>query len=94
VVGESAVREDPDASDESLAQFLDREPSPELAAELADDFRRLLESLSDRALRTVALMRLEGHNAGEIAGRLAISPRTVERKLHLIRKIMEEHVLG
>jgi DNA-directed RNA polymerase specialized sigma24 family protein len=90
VLGESALPDSPDGNDAGLAQFLGREPSPELAAQLADDFRRLLESLGDRRLRTVALMRFEGQNAGEIAVRMGISPRTVERKLHLIRKVIEE----
>jgi DNA-directed RNA polymerase specialized sigma24 family protein len=94
VVGESALLEGPDANGEGLSELLGREPSPELAAQLADDFARLLESLGDRGLRSVALMRFEGRNAGEIAQRMGISPRTVERKLHLIRRLMEEQSQG
>jgi DNA-directed RNA polymerase specialized sigma24 family protein len=74
--------------------LLGREPAPELAVQLAEDFRRLTEALSTHSLRTVALMRLEGHTTSEIGRRLAISSRSVERKLHLIRKIWEEIALA
>ena len=89
VVGESALLEGPDEGEQGLAQFLDREPSPELAAELTEDYKGLMEALGSPTLRTIALMRLEGHSTGEIGRRLAISSRSVERKLQLIRKIWE-----
>jgi RNA polymerase sigma factor (sigma-70 family) len=88
VVGESALLEDSDESRVGLAQFLGREPSPEMAAELAEDYERLLESLGDDTLRAIALMRLGGHSSVEIAERLGTSPRTIDRKLHVIRKIL------
>jgi DNA-directed RNA polymerase specialized sigma24 family protein len=94
VVGESALQEATDAGGEGLAQFLGREPSPQLAAELADDSQRLLDALGSETLRTVALLRLEGHTAEEIGRSLEISPRSVERKLRLIRKIWERIALG
>jgi DNA-directed RNA polymerase specialized sigma24 family protein len=89
VVGESALLADPGAEMEGLAQFLGREPSPEFAAQLAEDSRRLVEALGNPSLRLVALMRLEGHGIEEIGRRLEISPRSVERKLHLIRMTWE-----
>ena len=89
VVGESALLEDPEAGEKGLALFLGREPSPELAAQLAEDYRRLMDALGSHSLRTVAMMRLEGHNAGEIGRRLEISPRSVERKLQVIRAVWE-----
>ena len=94
LVGESALREGPDAAVEGLVLLLGREPSPELAVQLAEDFRRLTEALSTPTLRTVALMRLEGHTTSEIGRHLAISPRSVERKLCLIRKIWEQIALA
>jgi DNA-directed RNA polymerase specialized sigma24 family protein len=94
VVGESALLERPDAGEEGLAQFLGREPGPDLAAQLAEDYKRLMEALVNDTLRTVALMRLEGHSAGEIGRRLAISPRSVERKLRVIRQLWERIALG
>jgi DNA-directed RNA polymerase specialized sigma24 family protein len=74
---------------EGLAQFLGREPSPEFAAQLAEDSRRLVEALGSPSLRLVALMRLEGHGIEEIGRRLEVSSRSVERKLHLIRMTWE-----
>lgn len=63
------------------------QPTPELAATLAEDFSVLLERLNDENLRRIALWKLEGYSNQEIAHRLNRQPRTVERKLHLIRAI-------
>jgi hypothetical protein len=53
-----------------------------------------MEALPGHSLRTIALMRLEGHHTGEIGRRLEISPRSVERKLRLIRQHWEQFALG
>jgi DNA-directed RNA polymerase specialized sigma24 family protein len=66
---------------------LGAEPSPELAAEMVDECRRLLDLLPDATLRSVALWKMEGYRNGEIAGRLGCVEKTVERKLRLIRAI-------
>jgi DNA-directed RNA polymerase specialized sigma24 family protein len=66
---------------------LGAEPSPELAAELVDECRRLLDLLPDARLRSVALWRMEGYSNGEIAARLSCVEKTIERKLQLIRAI-------
>ena len=92
VLGESAVVEPDDAGGEGMARFLGREPTPEVAAQLADDYERLLAKLGDPVLRTVALRKLEGHTSEEIAAGLGTSTRTVDRKLHLIRMIWQEEV--
>lgn len=63
------------------------EPTPEFAAMVAEEYRRLLESLGDDALRQVALDRMEGYTNDEIAARLGCARRTVARRLDLIRKI-------
>src|SRR5262245_20527432 len=64
-----------------------REPTPEVAAEVADECRRLLAALPDDALRTVARARMQGDSVEEIAARLGCTPRTVKRKLQLIRDL-------
>jgi DNA-directed RNA polymerase specialized sigma24 family protein len=46
------------------------------------------------ALKVVALMKMEGHSSGEIAGRLGVASRTVVRKLRLIREIWEDQTSG
>jgi DNA-directed RNA polymerase specialized sigma24 family protein len=61
-------------------------PSPEFAAMMAEECRRLLDSLDDDSLRQVALSRMEGYNNDEIAEQLGCARRTVARRLDLIRK--------
>jgi DNA-directed RNA polymerase specialized sigma24 family protein len=75
---------------DGLDQLADSEPSPALAAEFAEECRRLLGTLGDAGLESVALWKLEGYTNAEIAARLGCAPRSVERKLQLIRSIWEE----
>jgi DNA-directed RNA polymerase specialized sigma24 family protein len=70
-----------------LDEVLDSEPAPELAAQMADECRRLLEGLGDETLRTVARWRMEGWTNREIAARLGCVEHTVERKLRAIRRL-------
>ncbi len=68
-----------------LEQVLSREPDPEFAAQVAEECRRLLRRLGDAQLESIALWRLEGYSVEEIADRLRCAPRSVKRKLRLIR---------
>ena len=61
------------------------EPTPELAAQLAEEFQRLMEQLGDSTLQSVAIFKLEGYTNDEIASRLGCVTSTVERKLARIR---------
>jgi DNA-directed RNA polymerase specialized sigma24 family protein len=63
---------------------------PEFAAEVAEECRRLLHALDSDELRSIAVWKMEGDTTEEIATRLSCAPRTVERKLHLIRTLWEE----
>jgi RNA polymerase sigma factor (sigma-70 family) len=90
VLGESALLATEDAGGVGLAEILSREPTPEQAAQFADDYYRFLARLEEPTLRAVALRRLEGHSAREIAQALHVSTKTVERKLQLIRAIWTE----
>jgi RNA polymerase sigma factor (sigma-70 family) len=74
----------------NLEQLLSDEPSPELAAEMAEEHQRLLGLLDDAELRSIALWKVEGHTNEEIAGRLGCVERTVERKLQRIRILWSE----
>jgi DNA-directed RNA polymerase specialized sigma24 family protein len=65
------------------------EPGPEFVAEVAEESRRLLNRLDDDTLRSIVIWKLEGYTNQEIAVKLACVPRTVERKLRLIRDIWE-----
>ena len=52
------------------------------------------DSASIERLRSIAVRKLEGYSAQEIATELGASTRTVERKLRLIRAIWEEEMPG
>ena len=62
------------------------EPSPELAALVVDEYRRLRDGLRTEALRQVLDLRLEGYTREEIAQRLGCAERAVKRKLEVIRE--------
>lgn len=68
------------------------EPTPEFAAMVAEEYRRLLDALEDDGLRQVAISRMEGYTCDEIAGQLGCARRTVARRLDLIRKTWLAHV--
>lgn len=74
----------------SLDQLSGREPTPEFAAEVAEECQRLLDLLGDGELRSVALWKMEGYSIDEIAAKLGCAPRTVDRKLWVIRTLWEE----
>ncbi len=79
-----------DRDDDRLAELVGREPTPEFAAMMAEEFRRLLDRLGDDQLRRIALERMEGYTADEIAERLGCARRTVARRLELIRQLWAE----
>jgi RNA polymerase sigma factor (sigma-70 family) len=75
-----------------VTQVLSREPTPDEAAALADECRRLLEALSEPDLRQIALWKVEGYTNEEISARLDCVPRTVERKLSRIRLLWQHEL--
>ena len=80
----------PDAEEAALSRIIGPEPTPEFAAQVAEEFQGLLDRLGDAGLRTVAVWKMEGYTNEEIAAKLDCAPRTVERKLQLIRHIWEQ----
>ena len=74
-----------EATEDALAQVAGREPSPEFAAQMAEQYSRLLDRLGDETLRRVASWKMEGYTNEEIARELGCGLRTVERKLGVIR---------
>jgi RNA polymerase sigma factor (sigma-70 family) len=68
------------------------EPTPEFAAEFAEQYCHLFELLRDEDLRRIAVWRLEGHTVDEIAERLGCARRTVARRLELIRTLWRAQV--
>ncbi|MFO0949712.1 MAG: ECF-type sigma factor [Isosphaeraceae bacterium] len=79
-----------DDEEAAMARVVGREPTPEFAATVAESLRQRLEALPDDTLRQVALLRLEGHTNEEIADALNCTPRTVIRKVEVIRRHWSE----
>ena len=89
-INEASLPQLPDTSIAAgMDQFSGREPSPEFAAEIAEQCQRLLDRLGDGELRSVALWKMEGYSIDEIAAKLGCAPRTVDRKLWVIRTLWE-----
>ena len=82
VVGESAGA--------GLDRFIGPGPSPELAALVAEEYRRLRSRLEDDSLRLVLDLSLEGYGRAEIAERTGRTVKTVGRKLDVIRAVWLE----
>jgi len=83
-MGISPIGSDDEAA---LMQFVGDEPTPDFAAQVAEEYRRLLELLADDSLRQVAVWKMEGYGNDEIAEKLGSSRRTVARKLEAIRTL-------
>jgi DNA-directed RNA polymerase specialized sigma24 family protein len=77
---------------DDLDRLAGPEPPPDLAAAFADECRHRLGQLPGDDLRRVALARLGGDSVAEVADRLGLSRRAVERKLRLIRQVWQEDV--
>jgi DNA-directed RNA polymerase specialized sigma24 family protein len=68
-----------------LDELVGRDPAPDFVAMLDEEYQGLLTELGDDRLRQIAGLRIEGYEVSEIADKLGVSLRTVERKLNLIR---------
>jgi DNA-directed RNA polymerase specialized sigma24 family protein len=75
--------------DVNVEQLIGAAPTPEFAAQCADECRALFDRLGDSELVRIAIAKMEGHTNEEIAQLCDRAPRTIERKLQLIRKIWE-----
>jgi hypothetical protein len=73
-----------------LEQIVGQEPTPEFAAQMAEDVQQLLSKLGSDELRSIAVWQMEGYTVDEISGKLGRSSRTVARKLQLIRGLWRE----
>jgi DNA-directed RNA polymerase specialized sigma24 family protein len=82
------------AAEPSVEELLSREPSPEFAAQVAEEYRRLLALLGDPELEAIALAKMDGCTTEEVAAKLGKAPHTVKRKLRLIRDIWAQEAEG
>lgn len=73
--------------DDGLDGVVGAEPTPEFLHQLAEEHRRLLDALDDDTLRRIALWKLEGWTGQEMAAKLGLTRRSVERKLERIREL-------
>jgi DNA-directed RNA polymerase specialized sigma24 family protein len=73
----------------ALARIVGDTPTPEFAAMMGEECQRLMEML-DADLQALALAKLQGYENREIAAQSDCSVRTVERRLHLIRRKWEK----
>ena len=79
-------------SSEAIETIAGDDPAPEVAAELAEEFDRLMGRLGDSALQRIAVWKLEGHTNDEIAARLGCVTSTIERKLARIRSMWANEI--
>jgi RNA polymerase sigma factor (sigma-70 family) len=92
---ETRVKRGGNASMEAIDpdELFAREPSPEFAAQVADELNHRLAELDaagDPDLRAITLAKLDGASTSEIAAQLGCTRRTVERKLTLIARTWAE----
>ncbi len=73
-------------------EVIGTEPTPELAAQVAEEVRRLLARLPDDEARAIAVGKMEDCTNEEIAQRIGRSVPTVERRLRLIRRTWEKEI--
>lgn len=85
VVPASAAGGDPDG--EAVAMdFVERGPTPSSLIAINEECKRLIALLPEPELREIARLKLCDYTTAEIAERVGMAPRTVERKTSLIRK--------
>lgn len=77
------------ADEAVLEEIIGREPTPEFAVMVADQFQHFLATLKDEQLQRIATWKLEGNTNREISDRLGCALRTVANKLELIRAILQ-----
>jgi DNA-directed RNA polymerase specialized sigma24 family protein len=86
--GGGQVRGDSALGPGDFAQLEANDPTPDLAAQLAEEFEGLLRRLGSDELRAIAVWKLEGYTNAEIAARHGCALVSVERRLRLIRSIL------
>jgi len=85
VTGSMGINPFGDDDDAALVQVVGTEPTPDFAAQVAEEYGRLLQLLGDETLQQVAVLKMEGSDNDEIAEKIGCSRRTVARKLESIR---------
>lgn len=96
--GGGAVRGESVWANESVVRGIDAVAGdatpPDMAAQLAESCQALLDALPEGELREIAIAKLDGFTNDEIAGRLGVQTRTIERKLRTIRQLWSDDTLA
>ena len=72
-----------------VEEIVGQDPTPEFAAQISEELRRLLGMLDEDVLRRLAVLKLEGYTNQEIAENLGVSLSTIARKLTRIRSLWQ-----
>ena len=87
VRGESAFLYGEEAEGPGLEEHIEDDLTPQYLAEMNEECQHLLELLPEPAMREIARKKLEGYTNAEIAEKLDVTERTVERKLNRVRHV-------
>jgi DNA-directed RNA polymerase specialized sigma24 family protein len=79
-----------ETGERGIGAIISRAPTAEFAAQIAEEIRLRMNELDDDGLRSVATAKFEGYSNSEIAERLGVVERTVERRLSVIRNLWTE----
>src|SRR5262249_34087584 len=85
-------RDDSAAGPDPMEDLMSREPDPAFIAELVEQYRILLDKLGDDQRRAIVTWKVDGYTNVEIAAQLGCALATVERRLPLIRRLLEKEL--
>ena len=90
VRGDSVLKaSDGDGWGAGFDEILGDAATPEVLAIAVEEYTRLMGVLDDDRLRSIAQCKIEGLRNEEIANRLGLACRSIERKLQRIRQVWE-----
>jgi DNA-directed RNA polymerase specialized sigma24 family protein len=69
-----------------LENLVADEPTPKTLVDLEEQHKHLMQILPNDMMRQIAMQRMDGHSAKEIAAEFGYTTRWAQRKLDLIRK--------
>jgi RNA polymerase sigma factor (sigma-70 family) len=75
-----------------LGAVVGPEPTPEFAAQMTEEYQRLLAMLPKVEWRIIAQRKMEGYTNAEIAARLGCAEVTIERRLRDIRTCWQQEL--
>ena len=86
VMGESVFQNQSDPERPfGLDQYLGAQPNEQIASDIEETCKELVDSLADSQLEKIVFLKLEGNTNREIADQLDCAERTIERKIERIR---------